>query len=287
MLEALERANLFMVALDDQRGWYRYHHLFAEMLRSHLRQKEPTLVSPLHRRASAWYEQHELPAEAVQHALAIPDVELAARLIEPIALPLTYQGQISTVLGWINALPEVLVQTHPFLCVSYAHILTVTNQLQAALACLQQAERRVQEDLPAEQALELLPEAEAIPRAGALVTTIRAIQVSGDVTPATEREIAPAVGLVHTSNNLFAVVSSMTLLARLYVLQGRLRKAAATYEQVVQAAQRQELLQTAPSSLSYYFGLGDLLREWNWHRASSRQLSTGRTVVACPQRRTT
>ena len=120
MLEALERANLFVVALDDERRWYRYHHLFAEVLRSHLQQREPTLLPILHRRASAWYEQHELPAEAVQHALAVPDVELAARLIEPIALPVAFQGQISTVLGWMNTLPEALVRARPFLCVYYA-----------------------------------------------------------------------------------------------------------------------------------------------------------------------
>jgi LuxR family transcriptional regulator, maltose regulon positive regulatory protein len=110
MLEALERANLFVVALDDEWGWYRYHHLFAQALRSHLQQREPTLPPVLHRRASAWYEQHDLPIEAVQHALAMPDYELAARLMEPIALSATLQGQISTVLGWLNALPGALVR---------------------------------------------------------------------------------------------------------------------------------------------------------------------------------
>src|SRR5262249_38277745 len=150
MLEALERANLFVVALDDERGWYRYHHLFAEVLRRHLQQREPTLPPELHRRASAWYEQHELPVEAVQHALAIPDVELAARLIKPIALPVTLQGQISTVLGWMNILPESLVRTHPFLCVSYAHLLTVIDQLEAAELRLQDAERGIQGGMPAE-----------------------------------------------------------------------------------------------------------------------------------------
>jgi len=68
-LEALERANLFVVALDDERGWYRYHHLFAQALRRHLQQREPMLLSELHRRASAWYEQHHLSAEAVRHSL--------------------------------------------------------------------------------------------------------------------------------------------------------------------------------------------------------------------------
>jgi len=73
-LEALYRANLFVVAMDDERGWYRYHHLFAQVLRSHLQQTEPMSLPVLHRRASAWYEGHNLPAEAVQHALVVPDV---------------------------------------------------------------------------------------------------------------------------------------------------------------------------------------------------------------------
>ncbi len=145
MLEALERANLFVVALDDERGWYRYHHLFAQVLRSHLQQREPTLPPVLHRRASAWYEQHELPAEAVQHALAVPDAELAASLIELIALTVALQGQISTVLGWMNALPEALVRTRPRLCVYYALLLIFTNQFEAAEELLQQAEQGAQE----------------------------------------------------------------------------------------------------------------------------------------------
>jgi ATP/maltotriose-dependent transcriptional regulator MalT len=142
-LEALERANLFVVALDEERNWYRYHHLFAEVLRSHLQQREPTLPPVLHRRANTWYEQHDLPIEAVQHALAIPDAELAARLIEPIALPVAFQGQVSTVLGWLNTLPEALIRTRPRLCVYYALLLTSINQFEAAEELLQQAEREV------------------------------------------------------------------------------------------------------------------------------------------------
>jgi LuxR family maltose regulon positive regulatory protein len=143
MLEALERANLFVVALDDERGWYRYHHLFAEVLRRQLQQAEPTLLPVLHRRASTWYEQHELPAEAVQHALAVPDAELAARLIEPIALSTAFQGQLNIVLEWMNALPEALLRTRPRLCVYYAVLLLFTNQPEAAETRLQQAERGV------------------------------------------------------------------------------------------------------------------------------------------------
>jgi len=310
MLEALERANLFVVAMDDERRWYRYHHLFAEVLLSHLQQAEPMVVPELHLRASAWYEQQGFIIEAVQHALAAPDVELAARLIEPIALPITLHGQIYTVLGWMNALPEALVRTRPFLCVYHASLLTFTNQLEAAEARLREAERGVQKRISAEQAriimgyvftirgdialfsgdipqavslagqaLDLLPGAQIIPRAGALATTIRAYLVSGDVTPATEHEVAAASAFIRTSDNLFATVSSMTLLARLYVLQGRLRQAAATYAQVVQVVPRPEVLQTAFSSLFYYFGLGDLLRECNDLDAAERNLLQGMALV--------
>jgi LuxR family maltose regulon positive regulatory protein len=310
MLEALDRANLFMVALDDERGWYRYHHLFAEVLRRHLQQTEPSLLRELHRRASAWYEQHGFIVEAVQHALVAPDVELAARLIEPIALPVTLHGQLYTVLGWLNALPEALVRTRPRLSVDYALLLTFTNQLEAAESRLQEAELGVQKevlasqariimgyvltirgdiaqfsgDIPqavslSHQALDLLPEAEVILRTGALATMIRSYLVSGDVTPATEQEVATAVALIRTSDNLFGIVSSLCLLARLQVLQGRLHQAAATYAQMVQVVPRTEVLQTAFSSLFYYFGLGDLLREWNDLEAAERHLTQGMALI--------
>ena len=310
MLEALDKANLFVIALDDERRWYRYHHLFAEVLRRHLQQAEPTLPPVLHRRASAWYEQHDLPIEAVQHALAVPDVEQAARLIEPIALPVTFQGQISTVLGWLNALPEALVRTRPFLCVYYARLLMATNQLEAAEELLQEAERGVQAEMPAEQArtiqgwvlasrasiagwsgdilhaislahqaLELLPEAKVIPRSSAIVMAAHAYELSGDVTPVIEHETAAAVALIRTSDDSFATVGSICLLARLHVLQGKLRQAAATYAQVEQVVSRPEVLQTIFGSLYYYFGLGDLLREWNDLEAAERYLAQGMALV--------
>ncbi len=253
------------------------------------------------------------PSEAVQHALAVPDVELAVRLIEPIALPVTLQGQISTVLGWMNALPEALVRTRPFLCVYYARLLMYTNQLEAAEARMQEAERCVQEGMPAEQArtiqgwvlstragiagfsgnithaislarqaLELLPEAEVIPRVGAIIAASRAYELSGDVTLATEQEVAAVHALIRTLDNPFAAVSSISKLARLHVLQGRLRLAAALYAQVVQVVPRPEVLQTMFSSLYYYFGLGDLLREWNELDAAEHHLTRGMALVKEP-----
>ncbi len=309
MLEALDRANLFVVALDDERGWYRYHHLFAEALRRHLQQREPSLVPELHRRASAWYEQHELPAEAVQHTLAIPDLERAARLIDPLALPMAIQGQLYMVLEWLNALPEALVRAHPYLCLCHGLLLMFTNQLEAAEELLQAAERGIQEELSAEQAqiilgwalalrgrianysgdlphaislarqaLDLLPETEVLVRAGAMITLTGAYQVSGDVTPASEHAVAAEVTLIRTWDNPFALVVSMTSLARLHVLQGKLRQAAATYEQMVQVVPRLEVLQTSVSN-PYYFGLGDLLRECNELEAAEQHLVQGMALV--------
>jgi ATP/maltotriose-dependent transcriptional regulator MalT len=127
----------------------------------------------------------------------------------------------------------------------------------------------------ARQALDLLPETEVFARAGAIVATTLAYQVSGDVTLATEREVAAVHALKRTWDNPFTAVSSITLLARLHVLQGRLRQAAATYAQVVQVVSRPEVLQTLYVSLYYYFGLGDLLREWNELDAAERHLAQG------------
>jgi LuxR family maltose regulon positive regulatory protein len=310
MLEALERANLFVVALDDERGWYRYHHLFAEVLRRHLQQAEPEVVSVLHRRASTWFEKHALPAEAVQHALAVPDNELAARLIEPLALSATSYGQIDMVLGWLKDLPEVLLRTHPFLCVYYARLLIFTNQLEAAEARLQEAEWAIQAELSTEQAqiirgyvlairagivgfsgdiahavslahqaLNFLPETNVYPRTGAIMTTTHAYLVNGDVTETMEHKVVAANELLYTSDNLFAIVSGISALARLHVLQGKLRQAATTYAQVVAVVPQPEVLKTIFRSVFYYFGLGDLLRERNELDEAERHLAQGMTLV--------
>jgi LuxR family maltose regulon positive regulatory protein len=130
----------------------------------------------------------------------------------------------------------------------------------------------------AHRSLELLPEEEVIPRMGAIDVMAHAYLVSGDVTPA-EHEIATAHALVHPSINVIAAVSCITLLARLHVLQGRLREAAATYARVVQVVPRPEVLQTIFNILLYYFGLGNLLREWNDLEAAERHLLQGMALV--------
>jgi LuxR family maltose regulon positive regulatory protein len=140
-LEALERGNFFVVPLDDQRHWYRYHHLFAEVLQAHLVAERPDQAPMLHRRASEWYEQNGSAAQAIRHALAAEDFERAANLVE-LAVPAMRQSrQQTTVLGWLKALPDPLLRARPVLSVHYAGSLLVSGVLEGVEARLRDAER--------------------------------------------------------------------------------------------------------------------------------------------------
>jgi len=141
MLEALERGNLFVVPLDDQRQWYRYHHLFADMLQARLIKEQPDLAPVRHRRASEWYEQNGLPADAIRHALAAEDWERAARLVELAWPAMRKRRQEATMLGWVKALPDSLIRARPVLSVVCAWALLDGGELEAAEARLLSAEQ--------------------------------------------------------------------------------------------------------------------------------------------------
>ena len=118
MLEQLELANLFLLPLDDERSWYRYHHLFAEALRFRLTQERPDLLPILHQRTSAWFEEHDFIPDAANHAFAARDFERAATLIEPILYQLFSQGPHTTVRQWLQAMPDEVLFFAPIpLCV--------------------------------------------------------------------------------------------------------------------------------------------------------------------------
>ena len=141
MLDILEYSNLFLIPLDDKREWYRYHHLFADVLQSYLREEQPDRVSTLHQRASVWFEQNELPSDAIRHALAGKDFEHAADLVERYWLVMDLNYQHATWLGWVKALPNDLVHAHPVISVGYAWALLGTGELEASEAYLRDAER--------------------------------------------------------------------------------------------------------------------------------------------------
>src|SRR6266487_3028882 len=140
-LEALERGNFFVVPLDDKRHWYRYHHLFAEVLSAHLMAEQPDQVSALHRRASEWYEQHGSAAAAIRHALAAKDFERAADLVELAWPGMRRSRQEATLLGWLKALPDELLRCRPVLGVAYAHVLLASGEREGVEERLRDAER--------------------------------------------------------------------------------------------------------------------------------------------------
>ncbi len=151
ILEQLERANLFIVPLDQERRWYRYHHLFAELLRQRLQQSLAALageagggVAPLHLRASAWYEANGLELEAFHHAVAANDIGRADRLIEGKGMPLHFRGAAVPILTWLKSLPTPVLDAWPRLWTVYASVALVTGHITGAEEKLQAAEAALQ-----------------------------------------------------------------------------------------------------------------------------------------------
>jgi LuxR family maltose regulon positive regulatory protein len=140
-LEYLERANLFIVPLDNERRWYRYHHLFADVLRMHLMAEQADQVSAVHRRASEWYERNGSTDNAIRHALAAEDFARAADLVELVMPAMNRSRQFATLLGWLKALPDELVRVRPVLSTGYALVSMSCGDLEGVEARLRDAER--------------------------------------------------------------------------------------------------------------------------------------------------
>jgi ATP/maltotriose-dependent transcriptional regulator MalT len=141
MLRQIERAGLFLVPLDEVRGWWRYHHLFADLLRARLEQEQPGRVQELHRAAAAWSDEHDLGDDAVRHALAAGDAAWAARLVERHVEALIRRGEGTTLHRWLSALPAQSVRDRPRLCLAQATSAAISFRVEAAEALADDAER--------------------------------------------------------------------------------------------------------------------------------------------------
>jgi LuxR family transcriptional regulator, maltose regulon positive regulatory protein len=167
MLEQVERANLFLVPLDEVRGWWRYHQLFADLLRARLQQQRPDRVTALHHNAAGWYERNGLADDAIGHALAAGDAAWAAQMIERQVDALLLRGERGTLQRWVAALPAELVGSRPRLLLAQAGLALSAGRVEAVEGVLDAAERAFA-DAPDE------PYEPSIDRAASLVANVPA-----------------------------------------------------------------------------------------------------------------
>jgi LuxR family maltose regulon positive regulatory protein len=294
MLEALERTNLFLIPLDEQRHWYRYHQLFAEALRARAqRELESEQRVRLYRRASDWYAQQGLLNEAIDASLAAADYETAIRLGMMVAPSLMLSGQYYTVNHWLTQLPRAYLSMRPMLCVALAWTQMLLGQQKAALEPLQEAERlftaqenreglarvaafrallaRLQRDGRSAvqwgtQALTLLSEGEQIVRSIALTALGCGYRLQGDVTLAWQT-LLEAQAFNERVGNTRGAWACTLLQGEVLALQGQLTQAASFYRRVIEAESNWSIL-----TIEAHIALGTILLEWNELEAASAQL---------------
>ena len=209
LLEALERDNLFVYPQDDKRHWFRYHQLFADVLRVHLMEEQPDQIPALHLRASEWYEQNGSVADAIIQALSGKDLDRAADLIERVIPAMRQSRQESTMLAWLQMLPDELVRCRPVLSVYYAGALLLSGKLEGVEPRLQDAERWLDTTSDMRQRPESLAagmvvvDEEEFRRLPGMIALLRAGQAlaRGDL-PETVKNARRALDLAHEDDQL-------------------------------------------------------------------------------------
>jgi LuxR family maltose regulon positive regulatory protein len=312
MLETLERMNLFVIPLDDERRWYRYHHLFADVLRKRLKQHYPGSLPKLHQRASVWFEQNGLVPEAIQQSLTAGDQDRVIQLIEQNGALLLISGILNALSNWINAV-ESQSQTHPWIHIIKAWLFILTGQPERAEEGLQIAEKLIssfETDAQikimqgaiatgrsyrsfingdtnrtaafARQAVEYLPDVDLVSRSIRSIATAllgEACLMNGELEEArlacTEaKKIGQAAGDVH------AVMIINCALGRIFVEQGLLHQAAEIYVETLQIATRPDGRKRAAAG-EVYAELSQVSYEWNNLEAALEQVHS--CIAICRQ----
>ena len=308
ILEYLERANLFLVPLDNERRWYRYHHLFGEVLAQRLRETQPEIIPQLHRRASRWFENEGLPEQAIDHAILGADYESAATLIEGAAeKTLWVDGQGMTVLSWLDALPTQVVQSLPGLGLLYAWARFTTGQWEGVEPVLEAVEAALG---PGEDSDGLLGEVAAI-RSGVAYElgdmertialclqaldhlpednlTLRSVITfnlglgsffAGDY-PRAERVYRDALEISRAADNSTVEMLAAGCLVLSAVVRGGLREAAKIFQQCTDRDESDRGSPLAALGLAYV-QMGEVLREWNDLGRAQNSLLEG--IALCRQ----
>jgi LuxR family maltose regulon positive regulatory protein len=308
ILRQLEQVNLFLVPLDDQRKWYRYHRLFADFLQNHLQHDMPDRVVDLHCWAAEWYERNGMADRAVGHALKAGDSEWAARLVEQTAPTVLMRGETATLQAWLEMLPDSLIRSQPQLCIFYAEVLTIAGQVEATETFLREAERGLQSgkltadasdilgqilavrayqamfqaDLPhaaelAGQAFEHLSEENVFART--IVTWLLGLtQYFDHGIAAATRAFAETLELSQAVGSTFVTALSIFTFGYLHIMQGHLRQAREIFWRGLQLAgvggrHPKEGEQPTLAVSMVYQGLGEVSREQNDLENADRYLA--------------
>ncbi len=296
ILDHLEHANLFVIPLDDEQRWYRYHQLFADLLRQRLKETKPALWPALCQRASLWHEQNGFIAEAISYALAAKDEERAVVLVEQAAEATLMHSEVATFLGWMEKLPDRLVRVRPALCVYQAWAMLVQGRsLEAVEARLANvtgdatllaglaaplhafvAINRGQVALAADlsrQALEQLPEQESFLRSVAALTLGSAYVAAGQ-TAAAQPALDEAARLSRKAGNVMVGVLLLCYLAEMRRREGKLRQAHTLYLEALEQATG-DRGQRWPVAGRALLGLGEIEREWNELELAASHMADG------------
>jgi LuxR family maltose regulon positive regulatory protein len=304
MLEHLEAANLFLVPLDNERRWFRYHRLFADLLRRRLHLaaggEGSDLVAALHRRASAWHEHHGSVAEAIEHAFAAGDLERAAGLVEGAAEETLGRSQVVTLLRWAQRLPPALVRARPGLSLSCAWALLLAghpfDEVEACLSDVDDGSARVSPRAApllalvaafqgrmgraaelARMALEELGEHQAFLRGMATWILGLALLADGEV-EAGLRLIEETGRLGRQSGNLMITVMALCYTAEVRLRKGLLHQAQALYAQALEIGVEAGG-QPLPIAGEALLGLGLVALEWNRLDEAERYLTEGVDLI--------
>lgn len=289
-LETLERSNLFISPVDARRVWYRYHHLFQELLRHRLHFQGKAQVDRLHRLASQWYAAHGFLGDAIGHALAAQDWDQASRLIQQASGDLLKRGEIATLLGWFHQIPFEVVRRDPGLCLSFGWPLILAGQLELADGLLALAEAaaqadptflgavltaqsnlaRTRGDLPrtidlSRRALECLPETDLISRSILALNLGLAYWHTGQNDVA-ERTLLEAQRDAQACGNAYALLTAIIFLGRVRAVRGELRQAVEFYQTAIQKGGQVPILAIA------HHDLAALHYEWNELEACRAEL---------------